>query len=304
MQKRDFMALSREQILALINTFQLPKLGVFVPDGSRRLALAYGTSDIKSEEFQEESAVLPARYLKGAIQTFFDYGLPTLMVPILGRSILGRGEDYQRNTLFRGLKALFFDSAWKDFYEEYDICVKTFGRPEFLVGTYCEPCLEWISSVCEATIDHTTCSLFYGIGGSPVVGEDAAWNALQFLQQHKRVPTLLEQVKAYYGVALPPADFFIMTSKMSGMGALPNLLINGDTEVYFLPTMMGLNEFTYRSILFDMLFNRYHLRTGIADFNATAENRIALRHEYEKLHDEVLGLGFNIGNIWVMEKRD
>lgn len=299
-QKDAFLQLPSEDIVARARRAGRPQLGVFVPDGSRRLVLAYSDAEPGSAKFDRLSATLPAEFVMQSLRVFFDYGLPILLVPILGQSILKRGQSYQKNTLFEGLHLLFNSQAFLQFYDRHDVQVKVYGHLNHLIGTVCEPALAWIDKTCQATARHSTHKLFYAIGESPIVGEEAACSAVAYYMKHGRSPTLHEQIEDYYGEILPPADFFIMTSKMGGMGALPNLLVNGDTELYYLPTVMGLTESNYRRILYDLLYGRAPLRSGIADFEITPENRQALRQAYEQSREQVVGLGFSIGKIWVM----
>jgi hypothetical protein len=222
------------------------------------------------------------------------------MIPILGRSILKRGENYQKLTLLEGLRLLFNSEIFLEMYERYDIQVNVYGHPDCLIGTGCQTALNWIQETCAKTSHHKAHKLFYAIGESPIVGEEAALNAASFTIKNGRVPTFDEQVISYYGAHLPPVDFFIMTSKMGGMGALPNLLVNGDTEIYYLPTVMGLTEINYRLVLYDLLFRRAALRHGINDFDITPETRHSLMQAYEKSIPKIIGTGFSIGNVWIM----
>jgi hypothetical protein len=295
-----FLQRSEDEVVEILKEFNSPQLGVFVPDGSRRLVLAYTNLQPGDDDFYRASAALPAEFVLRSLRVFFDHRLPILLVPILGRSMLKRGEKYQALTLLEGLQVLFKNQATLDFYRQYQIQVRVYGRPECLQGTTCEPALAWIHQACEQTAEHRKHKLFYAIGESPTVGEEAARHAAMYALEHGRVPTLEEQIQAYYGEVLPPADFFIMTSKMSGMGALPNLLVNGDTEIYYLPTVMGLTETNYRTILYDLLYHRAALRQGIEGFDLQTHNRLALRQAYDRSIERVVGVGFDVGKVWVM----
>lgn len=300
--KEQFLELSIPQIREVLLDINRPRLGVFVPDGTRRLVIAYSDLKPNTPEFYRYAAELPAGHLRESIQTFFNYGLPSLIVPILGRSVLSRGNDYQQYTLLHGLRLLFHSKEWSEFYQRNQVRVRVFGHKEQLIGTFCEEALEWINETEKYTEGQQLHLLLYGIGESPIVGEEAAWSATQLYKQNHCSPSREELIRFYYGELLPSADFFIMTSKMSGMCALPNLLVDGDTEIYYLPTMTGLNDETYRLILYDILFERSALRSGIAEFDITPENRAALRRSYEQLSHQIIGLGFSVGKIWVMKQ--
>jgi hypothetical protein len=300
----QFLKMPRSEVLALHTQFGFPLLGVFVADGSRRLVLAYSDAEPETEAFYLAAAHLPSQYLRSAVETVFSYGLPILMAPVLGRSLLQRGKDYVRLTLLEGLRLLFNSSEWSEMYQRLGVRVHVYGHPECLQGTACEPALEWIERTQKETAANQQYSLFYAIGETSVVGEEAAQNAAVFFAECQRMPTREEQVRRYYGELLPMADWFIMTSKMSGLGALPPLLINSDTEIYFLPTVMGLTDTVYRQILYDMWFGRSALRQGVNGFELTAAKRAALRRSYDHSVGQVLGVGLEIGRVWVMGNLD
>lgn len=304
MDTTQFLQLPLKEVLAIQQELGRPRIGIFVPDGSRRLVLAYTDFEISSDDFYRSLASLPAQYVLSSIRTFFEYELPVLMMPILGRSVLKRGEKYQELTLLEGLRLLFKSDAAIELYQKFQIQVRVYGRLEYLRGTACESALEWIDQACQLTNANQKHKLFYAIGESPIVGEDVAHHAAKLALQHGQVPTLEDQILAYYGESLPPADFFIMTSKMSGLGSLPDLLVNGDTETYYLPTLMGLTERNYRLILYDMLYKRNALRNGVKEFDIQLTNRLSLQRMYERLKGRVVGIGTEVGKVWVMDDED
>lgn len=265
--------------------------------------MAFTDAEPGTEEFYRFCATLPAEHLLESLKVFFGHGLPTLLVPILSQSVLARGSDYRRFTALEGLRLLFDDEEWASFYDEYDIRVRVYGEPEQLTGTECAEALSWIDNTCRRTAAYKRHTLFYAIGEQPSVGCDIARWGIAFYQEHGRVPTLLEQTRQYYGEDMAPADFFIMSSKLSGLGALPRFLVNSDTEVYFLPAAgaMGLNEYTYRSILHDLLFARNALRAGIDGLDMAAGDRAVLRIYYRQATHTVVGLGCQVGGVWIPE---
>ena len=263
--------------------------------------LSFTDAEPGTSDFYRLCATLPAQYLLASLEVFFTHGLKTLLVPILSRSVLNRGKDYQLLTALTGLRLLFTDSKWLDFYSEFGIRVRIYGDLNYLIGTACEPALSWIEDVSLKTSDFENHSLYFAIGESPNLGDDVAAMGAEFYKKHGRIPTSQEQIQLYYGQELPMADFFIMTSKMSGMGALPRFLIDGDTEVYFLPAAgaIGLNTITYRMILYDMFFERSSLLGKYVQNEIDAENRAALKNYYEQNVHAVIGLGKQIGGAWI-----
>lgn len=303
LNQETFLALPTEKIVEIVQREGRPKVGVFVPDGSRRLVLALTDAEPGSDEFYRSCATLPALYLLESLKVIFSHGLPTLLVPILSRSVLNRGSDYRRLTALEGLRLLFADEEWMRFYDEYGIRVRAYGQPERLAETECAEALTWLENTQQRTAAYRLHTLFYAIGELPLVGCDIADLGVAFWQQHGRVPTLGEQIRQYYGGDIASADFFVMSSKLSGLGAIPRFLVNGDTEVYFLPAAgaMGLNEYTYRLILYDLLYERVGLRTGVNGADLTSEDREALRIRYQQSVHRVIGLGRQVEGVWVPE---
>ncbi len=167
---QQFMQLSDQEITELHTRMGYPHLGVFVADGSRRLSLAFSDAHPDSQEFYHLAASLPAKYIYQAIEVMFKHGLPTLMAPVLGRSLLIRGQDYINRTLLEGLAILFKSPEWKMLYRNLDIRVRVYGHPDCLIGTACEPALDWIAQTQQETATHTKHTLWYAIGESAVIG--------------------------------------------------------------------------------------------------------------------------------------
>ncbi len=300
-QLDEFLTFDDSAIRSLVAAVGFPQLGVFVPDGSRRLVLSFTDVEPDTEEYYRLSATLPAEHLLAALSVFFDCGLPILLVPILSSSVLRRGSEYRQLTALTGLQLLFDSPAWRDFYHDYDIRVAIYGNPDLLVGTECEPALGWIRETCSATASHATHVLYFAIGESPSVGDGIADLGIEFFRRNGRAPSLPELMKMVYGAELPPADFFIMTSKISGMGALPRFVVNGDTRIYFLPSAgaMGLNAQTYRTILHDMIYNRDAMAHGYHEGAWTDGDRTILREYYQRSVMTVIGVNERLGNVAV-----
>ena len=300
--REEFLQMTASEVARLVSVLQRPRVGVFVPDGSRRLVLAYTEAEPETEQFYRFCATLPAQYLLQALKIMFGHGLPVLLVPILSRSVLARGSDYRRLTALLGLEMLFASDEWQQFYDEYDVRVRVYGDPKCLMETECAPALDWIDQTEQRTAIHRAHTLFYAIGESARAGQEITRLAISFYMEHNHIPTLEEQINQYYGESIDTVDFFIMSSKMSGLGALPRFLVSSDTETYFLaaPGGIGLTEHTFRAILHDLLFVRPALRSGIQS-GATRSERLALRQAYETQSATVAGLGRLVSQVWIPE---
>ncbi|MBN1886377.1 MAG: hypothetical protein JW850_00240 [Thermoflexales bacterium] len=293
--RETFLALPTEAIADLVRDMGKPQVGIFVPDGNRRLVLAETELQEGSDEFFMQVAHAQTTLGLNTLQVFFSHGLPILFTPLFSSSVLARGEDYCRLTALKTLGIMLTDDEWLDFYEAFDIRVRVYGDMSALAQPGCENALQWIKHAPQITQNHTTHTLFVGIGNEPMVGHDAAQAVGRFYQTYQRKPTSDELVEFLYGQAIPPADFFIMSSKLAGLGALPALVCGKDTQVYYLavPGVMGLTERTYRAILHDLLYMRDE--RGRLDF----DNRKQLHAWYSHHAETIIGLEHKIGSAWV-----
>jgi hypothetical protein len=301
--REDFFKADASEIADYVVKIGRPKVGVFVPDGNRRLILAYTDLPPDSEAFYTKLAEDPASSLLSNLYVFFDHGLSTLMVPLFSCSVLKRGSAYRRLTALEAMRLLFTaedGSGWPRFYKEYGVRVRVYGDRNRLAGTECAPALEWITRVEAATQEHQAHHLFFGIGGEPLVGLGAARASIRFCREYEREPTKDELVSFYYGEKIETADFFIMSSKLSGLGALPELICGSDTQVYFLsgPGVSSLTVQTYRAILYDLLFMRSE-QAEDRGYLLSAQQRTELKIWYQEHGEEVIGLGRRIGNVWL-----
>jgi hypothetical protein len=298
--RRKFTSLSPAEIAALVRKHGRPKVGVFVPDGTKRLGLALSNALPGTDDFLSRTATLSIQYAQDNLRVFFDHGLETLLVPMFSKSVLARGERYRQDVALKILEMLFRSEDWLEFYRTYQIQVRVYGDKDFLREVGCRVALPWIAATQELTVQHQRHILLYGIGGDPWVGAGLAELGVRFFQERGRMPTYEEQVEAYYGKPVKPADFFIMSTKLSGAGALPPLICGRETAMYFLiaPGVWALTPEVYKEIVYDLIFLRnYHEPEGVARTSALQQAE-ALQDYYTSWRTVVIGLGRIIGGTW------
>jgi hypothetical protein len=152
--REEFFELTASAVAGYIAEAGRPKVGVFVPDGNRRMILAYTALPNDSEAFHTQLAANPANPLLSTPHLFFDHGLPTLVIPLFSRSVLARSPEYRLLTALKIMRLLFTDEEgddWPRFYEQYGVRVRVYGDPQQLAGMECEPALKWIARVQGAT---------------------------------------------------------------------------------------------------------------------------------------------------------
>lgn len=294
----SFLKLSTESIVKLVQSKGKPQAGVFVPDGNRRLVLSTTDLEEDSEAFLAQVAVTQTFHGLDTLRVFFSHGLPTLFVPMFSRSVLARGTEYCRLSVLSTLDALFTNDTCLDFYHTWNVRIQVYGDLSVLSWVGCEQAIQWIQNIQKITQEHVSHRLFLGIGGEPLVGSDAAKAAIDFHEKHQREPAPSELIESLYGEPVAPADFIIISGKMSGLGALPAFVCDGDTQLYFLPApgVVALNEQSYRAILYDLLY----LHDNKKEFyTLNHEEREELRVWYVAHLNTVIGLGKRIGSVWV-----
>ncbi len=292
---REFISLAAADIAAIVQQHQRPRVGVFVPDGTRRLGLALADGPPGTDGFLTKTALLSLQYAQDNLRVFFDHGLATLLVPIFSKSVLGRGQRYQQLIALTILETLFKSEAWQAFYRAYGIRVGVYGEKDFLTEVGCSQALAWIATTEAATARHQQHTLLYGIGGDSWVGSGLSELGIRFFQEHGRPPRYEEQVTEYYGQFVESADFFMMSTKLSGAGAMPPLICDAETAFYFLaaPGVWSLTPAVYKEILCDLLFNRP------AEAGTGQVNRQTLEDFYHRHRTAVIGLGHVVGGTWV-----
>jgi hypothetical protein len=300
-----FLQMPTEAIVALTREHGRPRVGIFVPDGNRRLVLSTTQLEEGSDEFLAQVAVSQTTLGLDTLKVFFGHGLSTLFTPLFSRSVLARGTSYRNLVVLKTLEIMFTGDAWLKFFKTWDVRLRVYGDLSALRQLGCEQAHLWIEQVQRYTQTHTTHALFVGLGGEPLVGHDSALAASRFYRKYEREANTDELVEFLYGRPVPQADFVVFTSYLSGLGALPALVCGKDTQMYSLaaPGVMALTPKTYRMILYDLLFMRDDI-AGQCCYGLDQGERARLRLWYANHVETVIGVGRRIGTVWIPEGLD
>jgi hypothetical protein len=298
--KEEFVALPAEEITRIVKQKGKPKVGIFVPDGNRRMTMALTGLSEDSEDFYPEYVRLFTEKFMENLKVFFSHGLDTLIVPLISPTILNRSQKYINLAINGLLQVLVKSNKWLHFYRENDIRVRTYGDLEPLRGTQCQKGIQWVEEIKTQTSHHKTHALFYGFLSNSMKGMESVNLAVEYYQLHRRKPTCPEMKEMYYGENLAEADFFIMSTKIAGAGALPPFISSKKTEMYFLlaPGVVGLTRETFREILYDLLYCRPNCtikKYGDNDLKVIE----VLKKYYFSDESIVLGPGKRVGHFWV-----
>lgn len=296
----EFLKLPVKEIAQFVIENGKPKSGIFIPDGTRRMILALTGKKTGSEEFFKEYLYLTSRYFMNNVDVFFSHGLKTLFVPVISSHVFNKSKASHHKALRKILEKILKGKDWLDFYKKNNIRVKVYGNLSYFKEYNYAHVLEWIEDITQNTAGNHSHTLFYGFASPNETGADLIDKAIQFYKTQGRQPVIDEQLESYYGEHVSPAHFSIMSTKFTGLSALPPLIVNRETRMFFLPApgIMALTKDTYRKILFDFLYccpgeSRREYNENDLKYTEQLKNYFSLHRS------TVLGIGRRIGDFWV-----
>lgn len=288
MDYAQFQALSREDVAQLVRDAG-PVTGVFALNGTRRwFQLEYG---------HEGQAVGQAYFeaitdrLIELTALLFDYGVHTLLVPLLSPHLFtSRGQEYTSRTI-GALTYLTRTPKFLDFYRQYNIAARFYGDyAGYLVDIGQSALLAEINTFNEAHLDEVRHRLYWGVCAHDSVTTTARL-AVELYAATGQIPSNEEMIRTYYGADIPPVSFFIGASKPRAFDT--PLLLTGREDLYFtVAPSPYLNELQLRDILYDHLFARRKAHSKYHEM--TAADWDALRSFYEQNARQTLGVGMRV----------
>lgn len=296
MDFETFQALPTVEAAALVRE-KGPKVVVFPINGTRRwFILEHGQKGGQDGPFSmQDYMTITWTHQISLYKLFFDHGVETLLTPIFGPELLGRGEEYAQ-MIKPGLLWINENEALLDFYQEYGVRVRVYGDTiRYLTGTPYEDALCSFEALAKRTAKNNRYRLLFGVCAHDAA-ESVAEIGLQFHRQHGRLPNKQEIITAYYGEPLPPVDIFIGFDRPAAFD-MP-LLATGSEDLYFtISPSPYMDQYLLRAILYDHLFSR-HVSEQYGELSA--ESLGLLAGFYTKNRHHVLGLGKRSkdGSFW------
>jgi undecaprenyl diphosphate synthase len=303
MTKEEFMELSTEKIRGVVNEKGYPKVGVIIPDGTRRSGIIFYNMNPSSKDFEKKLFDKLNSQIIDKIKIIFDHGLDTLFMPGVTHGNFNRTDQYVDTVTKIGLKYIFNDESWLNFYNEYDIKVKIYGDLHFVKKMGYEYVVDWIRKVEEETKNNTTYKLYHGLACSNSYENFRILDlAIDFFKENNRNPTKEEIIKLYYGEYIGDVDFFIRPTVFRDSDIQPPLISGRKTQFYFpISPIVNFSLEMYREILYDMLFSRV-ITMSKKQWNAEDLNEKQLkfiRTYYAQNQSSILGIGERVGNLWL-----
>ena len=297
--EEEFLKLPAEVVSKIVKEKKMPKVGVFMPDSTRRTGILFYDLKPESPDFIRRIYDRINQSFFDVVKIMFDHGVPTLLLPLLNPGNLRRGDIFKKASLLHGLKFLFTDPLWVDFYEEYDIRVKVFGNMEELREF--DYVLEWIAEIEEKTASNSQRRLFLGIAYSNWFEYPRLVKlGIEFFQRTERFPSVHELIEIYYRDRIDEVDYMIRPTMIRDSDMQPLLISGRKTQMYFtVSPFIFFNDTVFKKILYDLIYLRTVTKGGGDYKDSEVEGLKPLKEFYVENRNSVIGMGRKIGKVWV-----
>lgn len=289
-----FLQLPVEEIAALVKASG-QKAVVFPVNGTRRWFMLEHADKIGNDFFEAYMNESIGNHVQ-LCSMMFDHGIHTLLVPVFGRELIRRGDEYTKRVGMDGLIRTATDRNYRDFFEEYKVRVRFYGDyREVLKSIEFESVLGSLHEVTKATRDNTSHNLYFGVFADKAT-ETIARLSVEHYLAHGAIPDKATLIRKYYGEDLPPVSLFIGFDKFSVFD-MP-LLATGEEDLYFsVSPSPYMTERQLRTILYDHLYVR---RAPEPDYTRMSADELDwLRQYYRANKDLAFGVGRLKFNLWI-----
>lgn len=291
MERDVFLDLPASEIAGLVNG-NGTEVCAFAVNGTRRWFRLENMRETR-QTYLEEMCRLQVQLCR----IFFQHGLDTLLMPVFGPELLGRGLAY-RQIAIEGLEYLASDERLVSFYQAQGVRVRFYGDYEVFFAQWKDTAhlSRLFDDLGQRTRSNSAHRLFLGVCAQDPTTHLAAL-AVKLYEQLGRVPSKAEMIETYYGEPLDDVKLFIGFDRFSAFD-MP-LLSTDDTDLYFTVSPSPyITDRQLREILYDHLFVRSKTMsgtaTGLLDDPALDDMRVF----YQVNQGRTQGLGFKWGNVW------
>jgi hypothetical protein len=290
MNRETFRSLPREHIARLLQLHRTHVAAIAV-NGTRRWFVM---------EFGKVPEKYPNQYLDAMSHTqirlcklFYSLGLKTLVMPVFGLELVGRGSSY-RALAAAGINHLATDPALLEYYRTAGICVRCYGDYKaYFQDTPYAYLIGLLDLLAQETAGNGPHRLFLGICADDAT-ETVARLAVDYAQKHGQAPDKRTLVELYYGEYVEPIKMFIGFDQFC-MVDVPLLTTGAEDLYYTVAPSPYLNEMQLRDILYDHLFAR---RSSPDTASLEGLDVQAMRRFYAANRHRTQGLGVRYGGVW------
>jgi hypothetical protein len=264
-----------------------PKVCVFPINGTRRwLMLEHPPAS--DEDFANVYLDTMVRRHLEIYRLFFDHGITFLLTPIFGPDVLQDRSEAYTDFAVDGIALLAQHPDFLAFYREYGVRVCCYGDyHRYLDATPYAYVADLFDEIEKRTADNDRYYLCFGVFAHDAI-ETVAELSVKYHQEHGQIPDKRTLVALYYGVNVPPVDFFIGFDKFAAFD-MP-LVATGNEDLYFtVAPSPYIDDFQLRTILYDHLYLR---RQGETDYQElTWADWKAMREFYRSNRHSTQGVG-------------
>jgi adenosine tuberculosinyltransferase len=269
------------------------KVCVFPINGTRRWFSLEHAHQMDGDPIQAYLDITGRRHIE-LYRMFFEHGIDTLLTPVFGPELLGRGEAYIDQIAIEGLSRLACHPDFVRFYDECEVKVRFYGDYRYFFAATAPHLIDQYDRIVERTANYRQHRLFFG-----VCAQDAsraiAEIAIAHHQKHGCNPSKEDLIVWYYGEAVKSVDFFVGFDKFSAFD-MP-LVQSGEEDLYFTTAPSPyLSQEQLRRILYDHLYTRKTEDKNYEEMSPA--DRHWMRAFYDQNQNQTSGIGTTHGGIW------
>jgi tuberculosinol/isotuberculosinol synthase len=281
-QLSEWLRWPTERVARWITAGSQPVVMGWPFNGTRRWYLAYRRQDLNARDYLTTLTRRQAELNR----MIFAHGIDTILTPLFGSELLGRGSAYTQYVL-SGLSQLADDEVYQEMFAA-GVRIRFYGDyEEMLDAPIFRPTLEACASLAAATASGNGPTLLIGLfADSPHA--TLARLSVEFAQRWGRPPDRRELIEAYYGLAVPDLSIYLGFAQPV-LFDIP-LLATGQEDLYVtLNPSPSLTEKQLREILYDHLVTR---RVPEVDYDKLPdEAQDALAEYYKRCSGVTMGIG-------------
>jgi adenosine tuberculosinyltransferase len=287
-----FLSLSNTEFAELVRQAG-SKVCVFPINGTRRWFSLEHAQHLDGDPVRAYLDITGQRHIE-LYRMFFEHGIDTLLTPVFGPELLGRGEAYIDQIAVEGLSRLACHPDFIRFYDEYQVKVRFYGDYRYFFAATVPQLTDLFDRIVARTANYRQHRLFFG-----VCAQDAsraiAEIAIAYYQKNGQPPSKEDLIVWYYGEQVNPVDFFVGFDKFSAFD-MP-LVQNGEEDLYFTTAPSPyLSSEQLRRILYDHLYAR---KTEDKNYQELSpEDRRWMHAFYGENLNQTSGIGTTRGGIW------
>jgi hypothetical protein len=306
LSEADFLNLTDDEVVAIVQKIGRPKVVVLMPDATRRTGIIYKRMKPDSADFENILFDYLSEPFTNLAKIMYNQGLKTLFIPGFTHGNLQRGKRYVKALINTGVKSILNDDYWLDFYRDFQVNVNFYGDFQFIKNMVeaddFTNLIMWCEEVKKLTRHNRKRTFYWGFACSSTLEyERLAKISIDFYKEFNEYPDRKKLIKLYYGKSIDNVDIYIRPGEVRDSDCQPPI-IGGLSQLYFpVVPLTELDPDFYRRILFDYLYNRIITYSKKSYFDSDFyDNKLdQLSEFYNNNKNEIIGLGNRIGKFWV-----